>query len=250
MSENPYIPFYTSDFLAGTGGMTASTKGVYITLLCLIYDAERPLAQSWETLARRCGCTLPAFHKAVQSLSEDGKIEVSDGEIWSQKCAKHLAQRCERRNSAASAANERWKKAKQKQRKADATASKAQCQSEPEPELDKEKEEKEGRASALDCLAEVVGPDLAADFIAHRKAIRKPMTPKAGELMAAKLAKWEPPERGASLRRSIENGWTGIFEPPANITPFPSNRRQTDGERTDELFAKLGAELARQQYGD
>jgi len=27
MSQSPFIPFYTSDFLGGTGGMTAATKG-------------------------------------------------------------------------------------------------------------------------------------------------------------------------------------------------------------------------------
>ena len=27
MSEAPFVPFYTSDFLAGTSGMTAAAKG-------------------------------------------------------------------------------------------------------------------------------------------------------------------------------------------------------------------------------
>jgi len=134
MSDAPYIPFYTSDFLAGTGGMTAATKGVYITIICMIYEAEKPLPQSWETLARRCGCTLPAFKRAVGLLVDDGKVEVLDGAIWSEKCAKHLAQRRERSKSAKAAANSRWQKTEQKQSGADANASSAQCQPEPEPE--------------------------------------------------------------------------------------------------------------------
>lgn len=83
MSDAPYIPFYTSDFLGGTSGMTAATKGVYITLLCLMYEAEKPLHQKWDTLARRCGCTLPAFKKAVSDLQDDGKICASDDGLWS-----------------------------------------------------------------------------------------------------------------------------------------------------------------------
>lgn len=90
MSDKPFVPFYTSDFLAGTSGMTAATKGVYITLLCLMYEKEEPIGQSWDMLARRCGCTLPAFKKAVECLQDDGKIEVNDGKIWSEKCEKRI----------------------------------------------------------------------------------------------------------------------------------------------------------------
>lgn len=131
--SSPYVPFYTSDFLAGTGGMTASTKGVYITILCLIYEAEGPLPHQWESLARRCGCTLPAFKRALDALIADGKIAVVDGMVWSPKVEKHLAQRCERRSSAEAAAKTRWQKDKEKQGKLNAPASIPQCQPEPEP---------------------------------------------------------------------------------------------------------------------
>lgn len=134
MSEAPFVNFYTSDFLAGTGGMTASTKGVYITLLCLIYEDEKPLAQSREALARRCGCTLPAFEKALAALVDDKKMQVREDGIWSDKCEKHIASRCERRNSAKAAAEKRWQKAQQKQGGQDARASSPQCKPEPEPE--------------------------------------------------------------------------------------------------------------------
>lgn len=150
MSEAPYIPFYTSDFLGGTSGMTAATKGVYITLLCLMYEAEGPLAQKWDTLARRCGCTLPAFKRAVQDLVDDGKIVILNDGIWSEKCEKHLAQRRERRSSAKAAAEKRWQKDKQKQGEGDAPASSAHCQPEPEPEPYKKEEEPNGSLSSGD----------------------------------------------------------------------------------------------------
>ena len=134
MSKSPYVPFYTSDFLSGTGGMTAATKGVYITLLCMIYEAEGPIPQRWDILARRCGCTLPAFKKAIADLESERKVEVTDDGIWSEKCEKHITQRCERRSSAKAAAKKRWQKSEQKQGKGHATASNPQCQPEPEPE--------------------------------------------------------------------------------------------------------------------
>lgn len=138
MSSQPYIPFYTSDFLGGTSGMTAASKGVYITLLCLIYETEGPLPQSWDTLARRCGCTLPAFRRAVEALQDDGKIEVNGAGIWSAKCAKHIAQRRERQSSAKAAAKTRWEKINENQCPNDKPALRPQCQPEPEPYREKE----------------------------------------------------------------------------------------------------------------
>lgn len=136
MSDAPYIPFYTSDFLGGTSGMTAATKGVYITLLCLMYEAEGPVPQKWDMLARRCGCTFPAFKKAISDLCDDGKVEVTDDGLWSPKCEKHLAQRRERQSSARSAARKRWGKTQRNQGRADAGALRAQCQPEPEVKED------------------------------------------------------------------------------------------------------------------
>lgn len=138
MSTSPYVNFYTSDFLAGTSGMTAASKGVYITLLCLMYEAEAPLTQNWDTLARRCGCTKSSFKKAIEALSDDGKIAVGDDGLWSQKVEKHIALRRERSSSASAAGKKRWEKTKQKQGEDDTTASSALCQPEPEPELKEE----------------------------------------------------------------------------------------------------------------
>jgi uncharacterized protein YdaU (DUF1376 family) len=134
MSQNPYVQFYTSDFLGGTSGMTAACKGVYITLLCQMYEAEAPLGQGWDMLARRCGCTLPAFKRAISDLKDDGKIIITDDGIWSPKCEKHITLRRERHSSASSAAKKRWEKSKQKQGIGDAGAYNPQCQPEPEPE--------------------------------------------------------------------------------------------------------------------
>jgi uncharacterized protein YdaU (DUF1376 family) len=198
MSEAPYVQFYTSDFLAGTSGMTAATKGVYITLLCLMYEEETPLPQSWDTLARRCGCTLPTFRKAIESLQDDGKIVVTDAGLWSPKCDKHIALRRERQNSATAAAKKRWSKYKQKQCAADATASFTQCQPDPEPEVREEGEAKaspkkqprkavpledwtptaEQVAYALSLgLSEHDAYDQASRFIDWHRAERKPRDP-------------------------------------------------------------------------
>lgn len=60
------------------------------------------------------------------------------------------------------------------------------------------------------------------DFVEHRKALRKPMTPKAGELILKKLQAIaaEHGEQAAqeSLLNSIAAGWQGVF-PPKDTAP-------------------------------
>ena len=212
MSEAPYIQFYTSDFLAGTSGMTASTKGVYITLLSLMYEAEAPLPQQWDTLARRCGCTLPAFKKAIQSLVDDGKVAVLETGIWSEKCEKHIAQRRERRNSAKAAANTRWQKSEQKQGKPDADAMQTQCQPEPEPEP---YEVATATSSAQQPREASPGPDLVDDVMA------------AVGLTSGKIpTHWLPPGSMVHVTRWV----TDLGLTPAEIIAAARSSRQQHTE--------------------
>jgi len=137
-NSGPFIPFYTSDFLGGTGGMTAAQKGVYITLICMIYENEGPIPEPYSALARRCGCTFPSFKNALDELCSMGKLEVVDDGIWCDKCEKHLSRRRKRTQRAKESANARWEKIQQKQSPADANAlqsdMRSQCYPEPEPE--------------------------------------------------------------------------------------------------------------------
>ncbi len=47
----------------------------------------------------------------------------------------------------------------------------------------------------------------------HRKEIRHPLKPTTIQAQLRKLAKWGPERAVASIRRSIEQGWQGFFEP-------------------------------------
>ncbi|RJP45465.1 hypothetical protein C4587_00785 [Candidatus Parcubacteria bacterium] len=59
----------------------------------------------------------------------------------------------------------------------------------------------------LEILSEVVSEKTAADVIAHRKALRKPLTPRAAELLAKSLVASGDAERAAATM--IERGWQG-----------------------------------------
>lgn len=72
------------------------------------------------------------------------------------------------------------------------------------------KEAREVRAT----LCDVLDPDVADDFIAHRKAKRAILTKRAAELIVAKLKSC--PDPNAAVNESISQGWTGVF--PEKLT--------------------------------
>lgn len=261
MSDAPYVQFYTSDFLAGTSGMTASCKGVYITLLCQMYEGEAPLKQSWDMLARRCGATLPAFKKALEALQDDGKITLVDGGIWSPKCEKHITLRRERQKSAKAAAEKRWEKTKEKQGKPDATAYDPQCYPEPEPYKDRD---------TIVSLARKPKPERFEDFwnqYPHRNGAKKGKAKarqKYERLVASGVSEHEiitGAMRYATDRQVVEGyakdpttwlnneGWTDDIE-PAQPSRANSNGSGT-GQRSSmvDAFAAVAERRSRDAGG-
>lgn len=88
MSGAAWIKFFPSDWLSGTIGLTALEKGVYITILALIYDKGGPIVNNTKLLARRCDTTPAAFAAALKTLVEEGKLIVSSSEIFNKKAEK------------------------------------------------------------------------------------------------------------------------------------------------------------------
>ncbi len=98
--------------------------------------------------------------------------------------------------------------------------------------------------------------DLWAEFLAHRKTLKKPMTDYA-QALAFKLlerirAAGHDPR--ASIEQSIFNGWQGLFEPrdveikSATQTDYQRTqaRARADDEREAAIDPAERAELARQ----
>ena len=59
-------------------------------------------------------------------------------------------------------------------------------------------------------LPEFVSHEAWTDFVEHRSALKKPLTKRAAELTLTELAK-TPLEADRMLRRSVANGWTGVY---------------------------------------
>ena len=144
MGEKPFIKFYPSDFLGGTSGLSPAERGCYITLLCLMYEADGPIERHDARLSRRCGAPKAAFIRILDALIDEGKIVQSDGMLFNKRAEKAIVDRTNRSQSGTYAAQLRWtaqeEKSKENQRPVNAGAMRAQCaevcQPEPEPEPD------------------------------------------------------------------------------------------------------------------
>lgn len=93
MTNTPWFKFYPSDFLAGTSGLTAAERGVYITVLALMYEYEGEVKLDHSRLARRCGVPSGSFKKILAALLDEGKLIQTDTGISNERAMKEIADR-------------------------------------------------------------------------------------------------------------------------------------------------------------
>jgi uncharacterized protein YdaU (DUF1376 family) len=79
MSGASWVKFFPSDWLTGTMVLDAMERGIYITLIAMMYDAGGPITADENRLAKRCGTTLKGYRRAIKTLIDEGKIEEIDG---------------------------------------------------------------------------------------------------------------------------------------------------------------------------
>lgn len=131
MGDSPFIKFYPSDFLGGTSGLSPAERGVYITLLCLIYEADGSIKRDDSRLARCCGAPKAAFIRIIDGLIAQGKITQIGDMISNKRAEKAIVDRTNRTQIATHAAKQRWgaqtEKTEQNQRQNDAPAMPEQC---------------------------------------------------------------------------------------------------------------------------
>lgn len=159
--KNAYIPFYPSDWLAGTRGMTAAETGVYITLIAMMYERRAPLDMDRARLARLCGSSAANFSRALEALIAADKITETEAGLWNDKVSKVLSGVSEKRTAAIQSANARWsKKHSENNEGADANASETQCETDANqrPKTKVEKEEPNGSSKKR-------GYRLSADWV-------------------------------------------------------------------------------------
>lgn len=92
-------------------------------------------------------------------------------------------------------------------------------------------------ARAAKVLAEVVPEQIAVDFVAHRRSLKKPLSDKAAQMVVSKIESHHDP--GSVLRDSIANGWQGVF--PEKTTRQHNDRTQQypKAKRSDAALEQI-----------
>jgi len=109
-----------------------------------------------------------------------------------------------------------------------------------QPKTTKKKNSKKGKGgSSIDLILEHLPEEwrqstalkkILKEYAMHRKEIHKPITPRAGKMIANKLSKHNKREVIMALRRSIENGWTGVFPESVEASKTKSKHNRAGGD--------------------
>jgi uncharacterized protein YdaU (DUF1376 family) len=229
MSAITQVPFYPSDWLAGTRGMTAAQMGVYITLVAMMYERAGPVrCDDMAKLVRLCGTSASALKGLLEDLIFDGKV-TREGDLLSNRRAMLEIENVMAKSEVArDKANARWQKKPEKSKAdecigiapamqaishkpLDTSSLRSDVERVNAPETPKaEKLKPEKREDPSMAFAGVLSDDLAKAVVAHRKAKGAPLTPVAAKLLADAFRKTGKPQEAAEMM--ILQGWQG-FKP-------------------------------------
>jgi uncharacterized protein YdaU (DUF1376 family) len=205
MNGLPYYKAYPRDFVEGTVGMPLELKGAYRVLIDLIYLQGGRLPDDAHYISGLLGCSVRKWRSLRKHLVEIGKIQAENGIISQKRADKEL--------EILSKYQETQSENRRGYRKNKDLEEPRSNHTEPEPEKEERanalSKKKPPEPSPFEILTEVVSPEVASDFLAHRKAMRKAVTPRAAKLIAKKIR--DHPNPGAVLNESIANGWQGVF---------------------------------------
>lgn len=85
MTATPWFKFYPSDWIAGVSRLSAAERGVYVTLLALMYDHGEPIVRDDVRLARMCGLPTPGLTRALNSLLALGKVTLEGNRLFNER---------------------------------------------------------------------------------------------------------------------------------------------------------------------
>ena len=233
MGDTPFIKFYPSDFLGGTSGLSPAERGVYITLLCLIYENDGPVERHDARLARRCGSPKASFVRILDELIGQGKMIERDGMLFNKRAEKALVDRQTRTQNATHAARAKWSAQAQKtqsnQRSGNAGAVRGQCVGDAKPEARSQiLKEPNGSLSFDEFAAETMDELSEASRLYSEAAQRagwpkvRSMTPARRSALRARLKEcggidgWREALRRAEQSPHLcghnDRGWTASFD--------------------------------------
>jgi len=104
----PWFPFFTADWIVGVTSLSAAERGVYVSLLALMYDRNGPLVRDDGRLSRQCGLPKAGFVRALDGLIATGKILFEEGCLFNLRARAELAERNERKSQAQNGGLAKW----------------------------------------------------------------------------------------------------------------------------------------------
>lgn len=91
MTSTPWHKHYHADALNSMASLSVELRGVYYTLLDMMYDARGPLSCSDQMFAARMMCSVRKWKAYRNSLIGMGKIHMtSDGKLFNKRAEKEL----------------------------------------------------------------------------------------------------------------------------------------------------------------
>nr|WP_278388426.1 DUF1376 domain-containing protein [Brucella intermedia] len=239
----PYFDFYPSDFMHGVRGLSAQEVGVYTMMLCRIYEENGPVEFHVMRLATYCGMRESTFVKTVEKLIELGKLQLIDGMITNHRAEAEISSRANKLKNNSKAGKASAEKRQQKQRSNSTDVQQTFNHTDTDTDITSSlrsdvKAQAPEKPSVKSELMKVVDEDHAQAVIEHRKAIKKPMTVRAAQLLAGKFAKCQNPN--AAVDMMISSGWQG-FEPEWLENRKSSTRREPTpkrGETATDIWAE------------
>jgi hypothetical protein len=81
---------YPSDFLNGVAELSAEERGVYVTLIDMLYDQGGSVIDDPSRFARRCGCSTRRFNQIRTRLLDSGKLISVEGRLFNKRVLKSL----------------------------------------------------------------------------------------------------------------------------------------------------------------
>ena len=219
--RHSYVPFYPSDWIAGTARMSRLHRSVYFDLCCYIWDYARPVPLA--ELAIMLG-DLPDWQRYVEELVAAGKLlRGDDGSITNPRALVEAEKARDLHRRKSEGGRTGAGKTNQMRGTAvgthDGTAAGSgdgtavetgDAEPEPEPEPDITLTgNKGGKRVKLAAKPDDVTDDVWADFQSARRQKRAPVTETAlkGIAREATKAGWSLND---ALRECCERGWQGF----------------------------------------
>lgn len=213
--------FYKMDPAAwdfGTADLSLEEEAAYLRIVNAIHKHDGPVPNNDRVVAGLFRTSTRKARTLVDALVAAKKITIEDGHIWNDRARSDLVQRgfvtISRSEAGAKGGRTRAINAAKALENKEPPQANASSRIEENREEKKEREpngspKKSDSALIREALTEVIGPEVAEAFIAHRLKLKKPMTPRAASMIADKLRRASDPKACADL--SILKGWQDVF---------------------------------------